>query len=360
MRTLIKLLLLAVVALAGYMSFWPVPVVPVAWEAPKDNGFTGAYALNERLASLDFLDLGGESGPEDTVEGRDGMIYAAVHDGKVLRIDPASNTQSVFAETGGRPLGMEFGADGTLFVADANRGLLAITPDGKVKLLTDKTSDGSAILYADDLDVTASGVVYFSDASTRFSASSYGNTLTASILDLVEHSGNGRVLKFDPATGETTVFADGLNFPNGIALTPDGSGLIVAETGGYRILRYDPADAAKPPVEIISNLPGFPDNVNRGANDTFLAGLTSPRNAIVDKFSDKPFFRAMLLRLPDFLKPAPTRHGFILRFDQHGNVIETLQDPSGAYALTTGGIDLGDGSVVVTSLSEPRLGILRK
>ena len=360
MRIVGKVLVFVFLVLAGYMSFWPVPVEPVAWDAPIDKGFAGDNALNDRLAGMEFLDLGGESGPEDAVQGNDGMVYAAVHDGRILRIDPVNNTHSVFAETGGRPLGLEFGQDGVLYAADANRGLLEIDATGKVTVLADKTSDGSPILYADDLDIADDGSIYFSDASTRFSAAQYGNTLTASILDLVEHSGNGRILKYDPVNNQTTVFASGLNFANGVALTSDGMGLIVAETGGYRILRYELAKAGKEPVEIISSLPGFPDNVNRGKDGTFLAGLTSPRNAIVDRLSDKPFLRTMLVRLPDFLKPGPTRHGFILRFDANGNVLETLQDPAGDYALTTGAIDLADGSVVITSLSEPRLGILRK
>jgi len=78
----------------------------------------------------------------------------------------------------------------------------------------------------------------------------------------------------------------------------------------------------------------------------------------MDNLSDKPFMRRVIMRLPDALQPAPTRYGFILKMDEGGAVIETLQDPSGTYALTTGAVNLSDGRVVVTSLTEPRLGIL--
>ena len=64
------------------------------------------------------------------------------------------------------------------------------------------------------------------------------------------------------------------------------------------------------------------------------------------------------MRLPDAMKPAPTRYGFILRMDAEGRVIETLQDPAGNYALTTGAVTLPDGRIAVTSLTEPRLGVL--
>jgi sugar lactone lactonase YvrE len=331
----------------------------VSWSAPENEGYVGTFVPNDRLAGARFLDLGGHSGPEDAALGPDGMIYVSVHDGSILRLSPDGGTPETFASTGGRPLGLEFGLDGTLYVADAYRGLLGIDRDGSVRLLADKASDGSPILYADDLDVAADGTVYFSDASTRFSARDAQGTLEASILDLLEHSGSGRVLSYGPVGRQAVVIAKGLNFPNGVALTADERHLIVVETGNYRILKFvlRPNFQAEPQV-LLENLPGFPDNANPGPDGTFWTGLVSQRNELVDRLSDKPFLRKLILRLPDFMKPKPTRYGFVLRYDADGKVIETLQDPAGGYALTTGAIDLPDGSVVITSLSEPRLAIL--
>ena len=132
MRRFVKFVGLMLVLLAAYLCFWPVPVKPVAWNAPADAGYVGDFAANDRLAGLTFVDLGGDSGPEDVVQGTDGMLYAAVHSGKIVRIDPSSNTVTPFAETGGRPLGLEFGIDGNLYVADAYLGLLKVDRDGKV------------------------------------------------------------------------------------------------------------------------------------------------------------------------------------------------------------------------------------
>ncbi|MEO0746544.1 MAG: SMP-30/gluconolactonase/LRE family protein [Pseudomonadota bacterium] len=328
---------------------------PVAWDAPADAGYAGDFAPNDRLASLEYIDLDGRTGPEDADAGPDGLIYMATHDGEILRVD-ADGSVAPFVQTGGRPLGIEFADDGTLYVADAFLGLMAVDPSGATTLLADQTGDGSPILYANDVDIAADGTVYFSDASTRFGAQATGGTLAASIQDLVEHSGNARVLKFDPSTGETTVFAQGLTFANGVALNDAGDALFVAETGSYRVWRF-PLDGSAGEV-ILDNLPGFPDNLNAGPNGTFWLGLASPRNAIMDQLSGAPFWRRVVMRLPDVMKPAPTRYGFVVRFDEAGQVVETLQDPSGAYALTTGAVSLPDGRVVVTSLTEPRLGIL--
>lgn len=354
MNTLLRLSAALVVALAAYLTLWPVAVQPVAWQAPEDPGYTGAYAPNTRLAALQRIDIGADTGPEDAALGPDGLIYVATHEGNILRLPPEGPAE-LFAATGGRPLGIEFGPDGTLYIADGYLGLLAAAPDGTVTTLASETTDGSAILYADDLDIGPDGAVYFSDASTRFSAREHG-TLPASVLDLIEHSANGRVLKYDPTTGQTTTFAEGLTFANGVAVDAASGSLLVVETGTYSVWRYPLAGG--PGEVILGPLPGFPDNINPGPDGSYWLGLISPRNALMDGLSGNPFLRRMIVRLPDALKPAPTRYGFVIRMDGAGRVLETLQDPAGTYALTTGAITLPDGRIVVSSLGEPDLAIL--
>ena len=52
----VRSLILACVALLGmYLAAWPVPVDPVAWQAPEDQGLTGAFAANEALAGAQAI-----------------------------------------------------------------------------------------------------------------------------------------------------------------------------------------------------------------------------------------------------------------------------------------------------------------
>ena len=44
-----------------------------------------------------------------------------------------------------------------------------MSPEGELSLLTN-SMDGVPIVYADDVDVTEDGKIYFSDASTKFGA----------------------------------------------------------------------------------------------------------------------------------------------------------------------------------------------
>ena len=348
---------------AGFLLFAPTPLDPVAWDAPPSDGYVGAYAPNDALAGAELIGLEGAHGPEDAAARFEGgmlALYLSSQQGAILKLDPRTKKLMTFAETGGVPLGLEFDADGNLVVADAYRGLLSVSPAGVVSVLTD-TVDGSPILYADDLDIARDGVVYFSDASTRFGAEAAGSTMQGSIYEIFEHRRTGRVLAYDPATSETRVVATGLSFPNGVAMAPGDDALFVNETGEYRVLRIELSgpDAGKA-TPVISNLPGFPDNINRGpvledGTPTFFLGLAGPRVASVDDLADKPFLRKVVSRLPPSFGPQAQPYGFVMQFTADGEVLRTWQDPAGAYPVTTGAIAPGDGYLYVTSLEAHEL-----
>ncbi|MDA4844301.1 SMP-30/gluconolactonase/LRE family protein [Hoeflea poritis] len=359
MKSILSLVALIAVATVAYLTLWPVPIEPVAWSAPKDSGFAGAFSRNNRLADLKFVDLAGHAGPEDAALGLDGRIYTATHDGSIVRIDLESGSSERVASTGGRPMGIEFGPDDRLFIADALRGLMVMEKDGKIIHLSDRTTDGTPITYANDLDVSRTGVVYFTDSSHRFTANEEGDAFEAPLLDTLEQGRTGRILRYDPARGETVVIARGLSFANGIALSDDDSYLLVTETGTYTVWRLWLTGPKVATFEqVVVNLPGYPDNLNRAGDNTFWLGLASPRSGSIDALSDQPFLRKLVQRLPGTMRPQLERYGMVVRIDGNGNVLETLQDPDGEYALNTGALSGPNGELVVTSMTEPRLGYL--
>ena len=338
-RTLIVVLGLVAAALA-YLTLWPVPIAPVAWQPPQDKGYTGAFERNDRLKALEFADLQGETGPED----------AAVGPGRRgLCADPFGPKFSKSILLRARRKSSRHPAAGCLASSSPTRanftrrmpigGCSGSEPTARSRCSPTRRWTGSPIVYANDLDIAADGVVYFSDASTKFGAKASGGTLPAALLDLMEHGPNGRVLKYDPETQEATVLLAGRSYANGIALAADGSYLLVAETGTYSILKHWLEGSRAGETEtLIANLPGFPDNINDNPDGTFWTGLVSPRSPVVDALAGSPFLRKVIMRLPAAIRPGPQRYGFAIRFDGDGNILENLQDPAGDYASVTGAV----------------------
>jgi len=350
-------LLIAITIL--YLLIWPVPVNPVTWDAPTSQGYVDPFEVNDRLRFARAIELGGYSGPEDAVVGLDGNLYATTSDGIVLRIHPHGQQVSVFAETGGRPLGIETDSDGALIVANSYLGLQRITADGVVTTLLDEI-DGKALVYANNLAVADNGIVYFSESSVRFGARQSGGTLAASMLDIVEHGGQGRVIKFDIARGHASVLLTGLNYANGVALSEDQSYLLVNETGHYRILRHWLEGPRSGTTEVvIENLPGFPDNIENGDNGRFWIGLVAPRNQLLDRLSDQPFLRQVLQRLPAKLRPKPAMSSHVFAMTGDGVVLMNLQDSKARFPMLTGVIETRD-ALYLTTLVGPDLARIYK
>lgn len=334
-----------------YAFLWPVPIRPVPWEAPANPGYAGVFAANERLSALDTVSVLGEPGPEAIVADASGRLYFATGSGWIVRTDSLGANAERWANTGGRPLGMAFDARGTLWVADARRGLLSVSPSGAVLVMATE-AEGLPIRYADDVDVAPDGRVYLTDASTAFYPPHF-DALQASILEVLEHRGTGRVLEHDPISGRTSVIAAGLVFPNGIAVTHDGGGLLVNEMGNYRVLRIEREGVARGAIEtVVTELPGFPDNLTRGLDGRYWIALVSPRNALADWMSDKPMFRKMLLRLPQAVRPGPVHYGHVIAIDTTWRIVADLQDPSGRLESLTHALET-PGMLWLGSLSAP-------
>ena len=334
MRRPVLLLTSLLAALLVYLAAWPVPITPVAWEAPADPGYNGAYAPNSSLATFEALPIGAHEGPESIARDAAGRIYVSTRDGTILRFGAQGAAPEEWANTGGRPLGLVFDSAGTLFVADGKRGLLAIDTAGTVRLLADSAS-GTRVEFADDLDVAANGKVYFSDASTKFGVRAHSDE-DASVLDMIEHGAHGRLLEWDPATGRATVVVKGIDFANGVAMTPDQRSVLLCETGRYRILRVGVVGAGRGRITpVLEALPGFPDNISRAAGGAYWVALYAPRNALLDRLSAWPNLRKVIVRIPGAFRPKAAEYGHIIAIDAAGKVLDDRQDPSGRYPKMT-------------------------
>lgn len=342
------IVLIVVVGLA-YLLFAPVPITPGAWTPPVAPTLSGQYAQNTRLYPVQRLSLGEGHKPEDVALDADGKIYAGFEDGRIMVLQRDGTQPRVFAETHGRPLGLIFDGSGNLIVADAIKGLLSINKSGEVTVLA-VDAEGEKFGCLNDLDVGADGTIYFTEASRKYPMSRFD-------YDLLEHQPNGRLLAFDPKTQKARTLLRDLYFANGVAVSPDQSFVLVAETGRYRLRRLWLKGPQTGQDDVfIDNLPGFPDGISSNGKDKFWLALVTPRQALFDRMLPHPFVRKVVLRLPKFLQPAPQRYSFVLGLDGQGKVVENLQNNSADCYAQIANVVERNGALYFGSIGEDTVG----
>jgi sugar lactone lactonase YvrE len=152
---------------------------------------------------------------------RDGRLwFSDFYSHRVLAVDPAGRAETI-AEVPARPSGLGWRPDGTLLiVAMLDRAVLAL--------------DGGGLRRVADLGHLAGGPCndMVIDATGRAYIGNFGYD---------RHAGEAPratcLIRVD-ADGSVQRAAEELMFPNGMAITPDGRTLIVAETYAHRISAF--------------------------------------------------------------------------------------------------------------------------
>ncbi|MDH5617109.1 MAG: SMP-30/gluconolactonase/LRE family protein [Gammaproteobacteria bacterium] len=357
MNRLLKVTGAILLVALSYLLFWPVPIEPVAWHAPEDRGLVDPFLPNDQLQAATTIDLQSFEGPEDATLGHDNSVYVTTSSGHVLRI--RNRKVEKFALVGGRPLGIEAAKDGSLVIANAYSGLQRIDASGDISTLLGSI-DGATPVYPNNLALAHDGRIYFSEASSKFGAEKYRGTYDASLLDIMEHGGHGSVIEFDPASGIATMILDGLNYANGVAISDDNQFIVVAETGSYRVLKHWLAGPRRGETEILlENLPGFPDNIKTGRNGRFWLGLAAPRNALLDRVSDKPWLRKVIQRLPAAVRPKAVPSSHVIAFNGQGDILMNMHEPNARFPTLTGVLET-DRALYLTTLFGGQLPVVAK
>ncbi len=160
------------------------------------EGFVFAEGPRWRNGKLWFSDMHGEA------------VYTTTLLGETVR---------VLELPGQKPSGLGFLPDGSvLIVSMADRALLRLGPDGSSSVHA--RLDHLVPDELNDMVVTPGGTAFVGSYNTE--------------------PGAGLLLRVAP-DGATAVAADGLDFPNGSVISPDGRTLIVAESKGRRFTAFD-------------------------------------------------------------------------------------------------------------------------
>ena len=141
---------------------------------------------------------------------------------RVSRLDPETGAIEVIVEVPNRPAGLGWRPDGRMLVVSMNdRRLLSHDADG-LHEVADLAS--LATFNCNDMVVDRLGRAYIGHMGFDVVQRA---PFKPSVLILVDEHGNARAV------------AEDLAFPNGMAMTPDGRTLIVAETYASRLTAFD-------------------------------------------------------------------------------------------------------------------------
>ncbi|XP_008777477.1 protein STRICTOSIDINE SYNTHASE-LIKE 10-like [Phoenix dactylifera] len=331
---------------------------------------------DSRISEMELLPLDAATGPESIAFDAKGEgPYTGISDGRILKWQGKEQRWLEYAAVHaphllskcrgsqdpklehvcGRPLGLKFSAKtGELYVADAYLGLLVVGPDDKFATPIAKQAQSVEFHVTNGLDIDPdSGVVYFTDSSMRFPRRQY-------ISAIIAGDRTGRLMKYDPESREVQVLLDSLYFPNGVALSQDGSHLLIVETTTCRILRYWLRTPKAKSLEVIAQLPGFPDNIKRSPRGGFWVALHSKRTKLVQWVLSEPWLCDALLkasvdlqRLSSFLNWRSGKAS-ALRLSEDGQVLEGF---GGRAMRAISEVEERYGRLWIGSIAMPFVGI---
>jgi len=406
------LLALAQALVFGWLFFAPPKVYPYAWQPLAMPELSGPYAPNDaitrgRLLPTRWVEYGRFEriryqgvGPETVAIGPDGALYTGLCDGQtggtsvepplcrndgklqgwIVRIDPRiPNSAEPFVRTGGRPLGLAFDAQGRLYVADAQRGLLRVEsaptdPSQDLRSAAQRAWSRSVVPvatcsrndaapdpqphYADSVAVAPDGSVWFTCPSQRWPLGEIRN-------EVIESQPTGRVLRYHPCDDpqplrcRKSLEVEDLLFANGIAVIDGGRALLVNEWTGFRITRLDLDTSGRVSGRstFFANTPGYPDNLTVDSDGIVWVGLSLTRQPLVERFRNYPFLLTALSRLPPSFT-VQRRYAWVIGIDSHGRLAHNLQDATGFFDQATGAYPVGD-ALYIGSYSQTALACIR-
>jgi sugar lactone lactonase YvrE len=186
----------------------------------------GHSEVNTETLDIERTGLRKEIFPSTNIAVKDGIVALPnIMTGQIQILSGVSREPLALLEDFVLPYDVEFGADGTLYVAEFGKGQI-------VAINLDSNSDRRIVSEG------LKGPIGL--------AVSKGNTI------FVTESESGQVSEINVLSGQRRVVADGLIQPEGLAIMKDGR-LVVAEVGLKRLVAIEPTTAAK--EVIASDLP---------------------------------------------------------------------------------------------------------
>ncbi|CAH1782562.1 unnamed protein product [Owenia fusiformis] len=377
MKSLSQHLLVVGLCVVVAVYLIPSPIDPKPYFFADPPQMTGPLKVNRRLQKADRLFKGRVFGPESLAVDKEGVFYTGGLDGKIWRfhdhsLELLARTGSNYSECGspelepecGRPKGVAIDNKGSLYVADAYKGLLQVnTTTGEVNILlpSEKGLDGIPFKFLNGMTISKSGVLYFTDSSSKWDRRSHK-------YEIIENNALGRLIEYDPASGEARVLLSGLHMANGVSLSPHEDFLLVSELNICRITRYFLRGPKAGTSEIFTdNLPGYPDNIKATSAGTYFIGLAASRiqksrfmRPFLDVIAPYPAIKRFITKITPLSVYALfiPKHVLFIEVDQQGNIVDSFHDPDGAVISACSEAFEHDGKVYLGHFGTDYIGVI--
>lgn len=227
------------------------------------------------------------------------QVYSCAEDGSDLRVE---------AEVPQQPSGLGWLPDGRLLIISQHDARLLRRED-----------DGTLVTHAELADhVTGDPNDMVVDDQGRAYLGNFGFDLMGGAA-----SATACLLRVDP-DGTVTQVADGLHFPNGSVITPDGTTLLVDETFGNRVSAFTIADdGSLIDQRVWAELGPLPTTTDVG--EVIATAAAGPDGCGLDA--------------EGMLWIADAVHGRVIRVREGGEIVDQIDTPMGVYACMLGGAD---------------------
>jgi sugar lactone lactonase YvrE len=303
---------------------------PIRWQPPPSRPLPEP----DLTAALHVVALPGTA-PEDVVADADGNIWTGIEDGRIIRICCDGSSAQVVTDTGGRPLGLAVARDGRLLICDSHRGLLRYDPGSDTMETLVAEVNGRALTFCSNVVESLDGTIFFTESTSRFHYEYYKGSV-------IEGRPTGSLFRRDP-DGTVSVLASELHFANGVTLTADESALVFAETTAVRLSKYWlTGDRAGTITPLVTELPGYPDNISTGLDGRIWVALVSDRNALNEWLGPRaPIIRSLMWKLLPYRSlPNPKPTVWVIAFDHgDGRVVTQLHTSHPDFGLATGVVE---------------------
>lgn len=238
-------------------------------------------------------------------EGR--LWFSDFYTHRVLAVRPGGEPEEM-ATVPNQPSGLGWLPDGRLLVVSM-RDRRVLRQEASGELVEHGDLSGIATGHVNDMVVAPTGIAYVGNFGFELGA---GQTLQATPL-----------ARIDP-DGTVSVATEPLLFPNGPAITPDGSTLILSETFGNRMSAFDiAADGSLGPRRDWAALGPAPTTTDIG--QVLGAAVFAPDG--------------MCLDAEGAVWVADARNNRVIRLAEGGAILDEVALSTGVYACMLGGDD---------------------